>query len=141
MEWLVSIKFAVVCPCHTERKLSCVVRLKKPARATQWFIDRNKENIIFTPLYLDDPLSDWNQICCRVTHQLEEARFQICRKLLQPFPIYKQPNFDFFLVFFLSLSFHTLCKNCYKTQTRNPIALKFGTYKGRIQVSNLVHIQ
>ena len=30
------------------------------------YIDRKKENIIFTPLYLGDTLSDWNQIYCRV---------------------------------------------------------------------------
>ena len=33
-----------------------------------------------------------------------------------------------FTVFFFVFS-HT-CKNCYKTQTRTPIALKFGTQKG-----------
>ena len=27
------------------------------------YIDRKKENVFFTPLYLCDPLSDWNQIC------------------------------------------------------------------------------
>ena len=35
----------------------------------------------------------------------------------------------FFLRFFLLVFSHT-CKNCYKTQTRTPIALKFGTQKG-----------
>ena len=45
-------------------------------------------------------------------------------------------SFDFFSLFvslFLFFSFfvfsHT-CKNCYKTQTRTPIALTFGTQKG-----------
>ena len=35
-------------------------------------------------------------------------------------------------VFFLSSSssFRTLAKNCYNTQTRTPIAMKFGTQKG-----------
>ena len=41
------------------------------------YIGRKKENVIFTPLYLGDPLSDCNQICYRVTRQLEEAIFQI----------------------------------------------------------------
>ena len=41
------------------------------------YIDRKKENIIFTPLYLGDPLSDWNQICYRVACQLGESTFQI----------------------------------------------------------------
>ena len=40
-------------------------------------------------------------------------------------------SFDFFLRFFSSIScFRTLAKNCYKTQTRTPITLKFSTQKG-----------
>ena len=35
----------------------------------------------------------------------------------------------FFLSFFFFVFSHT-CKNCYKTQTRTPIALKCGTHKG-----------
>ena len=27
------------------------------------YIDRKNENVIFTPLYLGDHLSDWNHIC------------------------------------------------------------------------------
>ena len=41
------------------------------------YIDRKKENVIFTPLHLGDPLSDWNQICCRVALQLGGLTFQI----------------------------------------------------------------
>ena len=41
------------------------------------YIDRNKENVIFTPLYLGDPLSDWNQICYRVARQPGESTFHI----------------------------------------------------------------
>ena len=41
------------------------------------YIDRKKENIIFTPLYLGDTLSDWNRICCRVARQIGELIFQI----------------------------------------------------------------
>ena len=41
------------------------------------YIDRKKKNIIFTPLYLGDTVSDWNQICCRVARQLGEPTFQI----------------------------------------------------------------
>ena len=40
------------------------------------YIDRKKENVIFTPLYLGDTLSDWNQICCRFARQLGESTFQ-----------------------------------------------------------------
>ena len=83
------------------------------------YIDRKKENVIFTPLYLGDPLSDWNKLCCRVARQLGESTFQSCRKSSQPFPRYKRPKFQFF-----SSSFCTLCKNCYKTQMRYPIAVK-----------------
>ena len=39
-------------------------------------------------------------------------------------------SFDFFSSFFIFVFSHT-CKNCYKTQTRTPIALKFGTQKER----------
>ena len=89
------------------------------------YIDRKKENVIFTPLYLGDTLSDWNQSCYRVARQLGESTFQILRKSLQPFPRYELPKFRFFFFVFS----HT-CKNCYKTKTRTPIALKFGTQKG-----------
>ena len=39
-------------------------------------------------------------------------------------------DYFFFVVFFFFVFSHT-CKNYYKTQTRAPIALKFGTQKGR----------
>ena len=35
----------------------------------------------------------------------------------------------FFFFFVLVFVFSHTCKNCYKTQTRTPIALKFGTQK------------
>ena len=41
------------------------------------YIDRKKENVIFTHLYLGDTLSDWNQICCRVVRQLGESTFNL----------------------------------------------------------------
>ena len=37
------------------------------------YIDRKKENIIFTHMYLCDPLSNWNQICYRSAHQKEDC--------------------------------------------------------------------
>ena len=37
------------------------------------YIDRKKENVIFTPLYLGDPLSDWNQIYYSVARQPGES--------------------------------------------------------------------
>ena len=93
------------------------------------YIDRKKENVIFTPLYLGDSLSDWNQILLQrfppargvyipnlketatAIAEIRAAKVSIC-----------------FLRFFFVFS-HT-CKNCYKTQTRTPIALKFSTQKG-----------
>ena len=100
------------------------------------YIDRKKENVIFTPLYLVDTLSDYNQIFCRVFHQLEESTFQIGRKSLKPFPRYVRAAkvsvffFVFFLVLILLLRLSQTCKNCYKTQMHTPIALNFGTQKG-----------
>ena len=38
--------------------------------------------------------------------------------------------FFFFVFFFFFFVFSHTCKNCYNTQTRTPIALKFGTQKG-----------
>ena len=39
-------------------------------------------------------------------------------------------SFDFFSSFIFFFVFSHTCKNCYKTRTRAPIALKFGTQKG-----------
>ena len=39
------------------------------------YIDRKKENVIFTFLYLGDPLFHWNQSCCRVACQLGKFTF------------------------------------------------------------------
>ena len=94
------------------------------------YIDRKKENAIFTPLHLGDSLSDLNQICYRVARQPGESTFQIGRKSLQPFPRYELPKFRFFSSFFFFFVFSHTCKNCYKTQMRTPIALKFSTQKG-----------
>ena len=40
------------------------------------YIDRKKENVIFTLLHLGDLLSDWNQICNRVACQPGESTYQ-----------------------------------------------------------------
>ena len=50
----------------------------------------------------------------------------------KPFPRYELPKFRFFffVFFFFFFVFSHTCKNCYNTQTRTPIALKFGTQKG-----------
>ena len=41
------------------------------------YIDRKKENVIFTHLYLGDTSPDWNQICYTVARQPRESTFQI----------------------------------------------------------------
>ena len=41
------------------------------------YIDRKKENVIFTLLYLGDPLFDWNQICYSVVCQPGESTYKI----------------------------------------------------------------
>ena len=95
------------------------------------YIYRKKENVIFTFLYLGDPLSDWKQICYRISRQPGKFTFQIRRKSIQPFPRYELSKFQFFsCFFFLFFVFSHTCKNCYKTQACTPIALKFGTQKG-----------
>ena len=50
---------------------------QEAARHTREYIDRKNENVIFTPLYLGDHLSDWNQICYTVARQPRESTFQI----------------------------------------------------------------
>ena len=61
-----------------ESAISIVCRAAQEAVAPhRGYTDRKKENIIFTPLYLSDTLSDWNQICCIVACQLGESTFQI----------------------------------------------------------------
>ena len=64
--------------CHIESRHTIVCRAAQEAGARHsGYINRKKENVIFTPLYLGDPLSDCNQICCRVARQLGESTFQI----------------------------------------------------------------
>ena len=41
------------------------------------YIDRKKENVTFTPLYLGAPLYNWNQICYRVARQPGKSTNQI----------------------------------------------------------------
>ena len=110
------------------------------------YIDRKNENVILTPLYLGDHLSDWNQICYTVARQPRESTFQIWRKSLQPFPRYELPKFRFFSSFFSSSSssFRTLAKIAItsKRVLRSPcnLAHRKGVQM-RILASNLVQIR
>ena len=66
-------------PHHTIKSRHTVVcRAAQEAGAPhREYIDRKNENVIFTPLYLGDHLSDWNQICYTVARQPRESTFQI----------------------------------------------------------------
>ena len=101
---VVPTKFFIhtICFCQYISRHTIVCRAAQEAGAPHCeYIDRNKENVIFTPLYLGDTLSDWNQICYRVSRQLGKSTFQIGRKSLQPFPRYELPKFRlFFFVIF-----------------------------------------
>ena len=64
--------------CTIPSRHTIVCRVAQEAGAPhRGYIDRKKENVVFTPLYLGGPLSDWNQICCRVARQLGKSTFQI----------------------------------------------------------------
>ena len=63
---------------HTRSRHTVVCRAAQEAGAPhREYIDRKNENVIFTPLYLGDHLSDWNQICYTVARQPRESTFQI----------------------------------------------------------------
>ena len=57
--YISAISVAAIVSRHT-----VVCRTAQEVRAPHHeYINRKKENAIFTPLYLCDPLSDWNQMC------------------------------------------------------------------------------
>ena len=63
---------------YTVSRHTVVCRAAQEAGAPhREYIDRKNENVIFTPLYLGDHLSDWNQICYTVARQPRESTFQI----------------------------------------------------------------
>ena len=108
------------------------MRPKKPTRHTREYIDRKNENVIFTPLYLGDHLSDWNQICYTVARQPGglQSKFEGIRSSHFRDTSCQSVVFFFVFFFFFFFVFSNTCKNCYNKQTRTPIALKFGTQKG-----------
>ena len=112
----------------THDSVSCSPRSWRTHRG---YIDKKKENVIFTLLYLSDRLTDWNQICYTVVRQLGESAYQIGRKSCQPFPRYKLSKFQFFFFVFSSSTscFRTLAKIAIKCKRIIPIALKFSTQK------------
>ena len=76
------------------------------------YIYRKKENIIFIPLYLGDPLSNWNQICYRVARQPREVYIPTWKEIAPAVSEIRAAKVSiFFFVFFsFSSSFHTLAK-------------------------------
>ena len=70
------------------------------------YIDRKKENVIFTHLYLGDTSSDWNQICCRVARQLGGVYIPNLKEITQAISEIRVAKVSFLS----SLSFRTLAK-------------------------------
>ena len=107
------------------------MRPKKSARHTREYIDRKNENVIFTPLYLGDHLSDWNQICYTVARQPGGVYIPNLKEIAPTISEIRAAKVSFFFLrFFFFFIFSHTCKTCYNKQTRTPIALKFGTQKG-----------
>ena len=105
-----------------------VCRVAQEAGASHYgYINKKKENVIFTSLYLGDTLSDWNLQSCLPARAVHISNL---RKSPIAFSSYEQPKFWVFFFTFL----HT-CKNFYKTQKHTPITLKFGTQKGSPKVN------
>ena len=74
----VYVQFIAVFPHNARSRHTIVCRAAQEAGAPhREYIDRKNENVIFTPLYLSDHLSDWNQICYTVARQPRESAFQI----------------------------------------------------------------
>ena len=77
-----------------------------------------------------------NDFCCGHALQLQHSIFQSLAKSLQAFPRYATSkiglvsSFFFFFPFLFFFLFSHTYKNCYKTRSPYPIALKFGTQKG-----------
>ena len=77
------------------------------------YIDRKKENVIFTPLYLSDPLSNWNQICYRVFASQGSLHSKFEGNRSSHFRDTSCQSFDYFLRFLILLfssCFRTLAK-------------------------------
>ena len=83
------------------------------------------------------PFSKVHHFCIIAVCQVGQVTQKILLNLQQPFVRYGRSKFHLYLFFLLimqyegywgaSIYFHTLCKNCYKTQTCNSIASIFGT--------------
>ena len=72
------VSHSIIDSLHTSSRHTVVCRAAQEAGAPhREYIDRKNENVIFTPLYLGDHLSDWHQICYTVARQPREPIFQI----------------------------------------------------------------
>ena len=106
------------------------MRPKKPARHTVSILTGRKK-------------TSFSHICISVIpHPIETKLLQSCppargvyipnlKEITQAISEIRVAKVSFFFLrFFFFFVFSHTCKNCYKTQTCTPIALKFGTQKG-----------
>ena len=98
--------------------------------AHRGYIDRKKENVIFTLMYLGDPLSDWTKFATEFPASQGNLHTKFEGNRSSHFRDTSCQISNFFLHFFFLLRVSHTCKNCYKTKPRTPIALQFGTQKG-----------
>ena len=107
------------------------------------YMYRKKEIVIFTLLYLGDPLSDWNQICYRVSRQPGSLHSKFEGNHSSHFRDTSFQSFDFFLLHFLFLlrvfAHLQIAIKC-KRVLRSPWAHRKGDQR-RILASNLVQIR
>ena len=116
----------------THDSVSCGPRSR---HFTPWYINRKKENIIFTPLYLGDPLSNWNQLCYRITTCQPGESLLNLKEIAPAISEIRPAKVSIFFLFLSFFVFSHTCKKCYKTQMRTPITLKFVTQKGSPKVN------
>ena len=86
------------------------------------------------------PLSKWHQIYSEVSLYSGEARFQILRRFLEPFPRYESAKFrkNFFVFSSYSSSFRILSVNRYNSRMHASICLKFGTRTGGLNSNDSI---
>ena len=77
MVMILLFKHSVVMIYYISRHMVVCRAAQEASAPHREYIDRKKENVIFTLLYLGDPLSDWDQICYRVARQPGESTYQI----------------------------------------------------------------
>jgi len=74
-----------------------------------------------------------NDFCSKNAGQCPHLTFQILTKSHEAFPRYEPSKIGLISLGFLFGFFSSRFESCCKTQKHYPIALKFGTLKGRIR--------